>query len=358
MNIIEATKDYEAWLEKITPLSNADMRLKHQRMREDFFCCLRATYYRWAQLWPVVCPTLAKDVPVLAVGDLHVENFGTWRDSEGRLVWGVNDFDECHPLPFSNDLVRLAVSVWLAIETGEMSIAPNKASAAILEGYRACLKAGGRPLVLADKVTPLRTMMRHRLSMPEKFWNKMHSYPALKTSVPKKIRRVIQEILPHEDVTLKFVDRVAGLGSLGKQRFTALGTWGGGQIAREAKALTLSACCWAEGKKGDGKIHYDKILRRAVRCRDPLVMVCGDWLARRLSEDCFRISLSHLPEKRNEFDLLYFMGWEAANIHLGSVDPAKLTKHLKRKSAGWLHQAATVMREECLRDWKRWKKNQ
>jgi len=31
---------------------------------------------------------------VLAVGDLHVENFGTWRDAEGRLIWGVNDFDE------------------------------------------------------------------------------------------------------------------------------------------------------------------------------------------------------------------------------------------------------------------------
>ena len=30
----------------------------------------------------------------LSVGDLHVENFGTWRDSEGRLIWGINDFDE------------------------------------------------------------------------------------------------------------------------------------------------------------------------------------------------------------------------------------------------------------------------
>jgi len=36
---------------------------------------------------------------VLAVGDLHVENFGTWRDAEGRLIWGVNDFDEAWRLP-------------------------------------------------------------------------------------------------------------------------------------------------------------------------------------------------------------------------------------------------------------------
>ena len=29
------------------------------------------------------------DAPqVLSVGDLHLENFGTWRDADGRLVWG------------------------------------------------------------------------------------------------------------------------------------------------------------------------------------------------------------------------------------------------------------------------------
>src|SRR5260370_32652719 len=48
---------------------------------------------------------------VLAVGDLHVENFGTWRDAEGRLTWGVNDFDEAYPLPYTIDLARLATSV-------------------------------------------------------------------------------------------------------------------------------------------------------------------------------------------------------------------------------------------------------
>ena len=47
---------------------------------------------------------------VLAVGDLHIENFGTWRDSEGRLVWGVNDFDETWRLPYTQDLVRLTTS--------------------------------------------------------------------------------------------------------------------------------------------------------------------------------------------------------------------------------------------------------
>ena len=29
---------------------------------------------------------------LLAVGDLHLENFGTWRDSEGRLDLGHQRF--------------------------------------------------------------------------------------------------------------------------------------------------------------------------------------------------------------------------------------------------------------------------
>jgi uncharacterized protein (DUF2252 family) len=37
----------------------------------------------------------ARDQDVLlAVGDLRVENFGVWFDSQQRLVWGVNDFDD------------------------------------------------------------------------------------------------------------------------------------------------------------------------------------------------------------------------------------------------------------------------
>ena len=63
-------------------------------MKEGPFPFLRATFYRWAQTWPEVSPETFAAPVALAVGDLHVENFGTWRDVEGRLIWGVNDFDE------------------------------------------------------------------------------------------------------------------------------------------------------------------------------------------------------------------------------------------------------------------------
>jgi hypothetical protein len=115
MNIVKATHRFETWLGGHTTLVKPDLSLKHQRMAEAVFPFLRATFYRWMQIWPEICPDLAKAPRVLAVGDLHVENFGTWRDIEGRLVWGVNDFDEAAVLPYTIDLVRLAASALFAI---------------------------------------------------------------------------------------------------------------------------------------------------------------------------------------------------------------------------------------------------
>jgi len=86
-------------------------------MAEGLFAFFRATFYRWIQCWPAVCETENEAPQVLSVGDIHVENFGTWRDAEGRLIWGVNDFDEAWPLPYTNDLVRLATSALIAGST-------------------------------------------------------------------------------------------------------------------------------------------------------------------------------------------------------------------------------------------------
>ncbi|MBV2355648.1 DUF2252 domain-containing protein [Streptomyces sp. J2-1] len=46
-------------------------------------------------------------------GDLHAENFGTYMDASGRLVFNVNDFDEAYVGPFTWDLKRFAASVAL-----------------------------------------------------------------------------------------------------------------------------------------------------------------------------------------------------------------------------------------------------
>ncbi|KAL4901222.1 hypothetical protein BDW74DRAFT_160512 [Aspergillus multicolor] len=46
-------------------------------------------------------------------GDLHAENFGTYMDSHGRLIFNVNDFDEAYVGPFTWDVKRFAASIAL-----------------------------------------------------------------------------------------------------------------------------------------------------------------------------------------------------------------------------------------------------
>jgi uncharacterized protein (DUF2252 family) len=46
-------------------------------------------------------------------GDLHAENFGTYMNASGQLVFNVNDFDEAYVGPFTWDLKRFAASVAL-----------------------------------------------------------------------------------------------------------------------------------------------------------------------------------------------------------------------------------------------------
>src|SRR4051794_10876024 len=116
MKIVKATRLYEEFLAQHVDVVRADLALKHRAMARGAFFFLRGTFYRWAQRFVDVCADLAGAPEVLGVGDLHVANFGTWRDVEGRLVWGVNDFDEVCQLPFTNDLVRLATSARLAID--------------------------------------------------------------------------------------------------------------------------------------------------------------------------------------------------------------------------------------------------
>src|SRR5438445_12972275 len=143
MNVIKATRDFERWLATQIPLVRRDVALKHLHMAESPFAFFRATFYRWLQLWHQACDEFANAPKVLAIGDLHIENFGTWRDLEGRLIWGVNDFDEAWLAAYTADLVRLVGSCYLAIEEEHLSISRKKACRAIEQGYRDSLGRGG-----------------------------------------------------------------------------------------------------------------------------------------------------------------------------------------------------------------------
>ena len=346
MNIAKATEKYESWLSRHLRLLEADLHLKHQQMRSAPFPFLRATYYRWAQIWDDICGAMARAPRVLAVGDLHVENFGTWRDIEGRLIWGINDFDEAWYLPYTNDLIRLAASALLA----GMACDRESAVSAILTGYQESVEAGGKPIALAEHHAAVRAMAVARLHEPERYWEKLHALPASDRPIPASAAKAIARMMPERGIEFRVAHRVAGLGSLGRERYVALAEWRGGSVAREAKALAPSACVWASRGKGNAPILYQEILDSAVRCKDPFVRLQKRWIVRRLAPDCSRIELAALPKERDELRLLHAMGWETANVHLGGAKPAILLKDLHKRPAGWLLQCAHKMEKAVLAD--------
>jgi uncharacterized protein (DUF2252 family) len=356
MNIQKATKAYESWLGEQIPLIQADLAEKHQAMHDAAFPFLRATFYRWSQTYPQVCEKLVDAPEVLGVGDLHVENFGTWRDIEGRLIWGINDFDEACRLPYTVDLVRLATSAILAGEAQHLSIETPQACKAILAGYRAALKNGARPFALAENHPRLREMAVHRLKDPEAFWAKLNTLPTHRHKVPASALKGLHRQLPDEDLELRIVHRVAGLGSLGRRRYVGLAEWHGGTIAREAKELAASAWRWARSARAKRNIQYQDILDTAIRCPDPFVRQRGDWIVRRLAPDCSRIELSALPAEHDAERLLHAMGFETANVHLGSCEPHALAEDLQKRGPNWLLSAGRAMAGSTTDDWNAWRK--
>lgn len=357
MNIIKSTRKYEDWLGQHTFVVQPDLRLKHQRMKESLFMFLRSTFYRWVQVWPEICSDFAKAPKVLAVGDLHVENFGTWRDVEGRLIWGINDFDEAYPMPYTNDLIRLGVSAGLAIQEKHLSIGSKPACEAILAGYEESLEVGGQSYVLEEENNWLRQIAVAELRDPVHFWKKMDSLVQVRGDIPCSAVDALEHLLPERGLKYKIVRRVAGLGSLGHQRLVAIAEWRGGRIAREAKALVPSSCYWAAKGKSAPEIMYQAIISRAVRCLDPFVQLRGKWIVRRLSPHCCRVELDAMPADRDELKLLHAMGWETANIHLGTHTAVRdLRRHLKRQPADWLLRAVKDMTKLVEKDWHAWKK--
>src|SRR5581483_4909522 len=96
---------------------------------------------------------------------------------EGRLIWGINDFDEACEVPYTNDLVRLTTSVHLAIRDEHLKIRRREAADLILEGYSQALSRGGRPFVLDEEHQFLRNIAHAELRDPVHFWGRMRSLP-------------------------------------------------------------------------------------------------------------------------------------------------------------------------------------
>ncbi|MGR4862845.1 DUF2252 family protein [Caulobacter sp. LARHSG274] len=335
-SIKASTRGYEAWLrsELGADLVEADLAEKHDKMRSGPFAFLRATYWRWAETILDICPDLATAPPVLAVGDIHVENFGCWRDAEGRLVWGVNDFDDAAIMPYPLDLVRLAASALLA-RTDKASGA-REICDAILAGYAAGLAAPA-PFILERDHRWLRQAVMLREAERAAYWRKFTAPSS--QAIPPRYREALRTALPDPAGPFETFARTAGVGSLGRPRFVARADWRGGPVLREAKAMVVSA--WLLRHGGDPAIRIHDIAAGRFRAGDPHYRVADGIAVRRLSPNSRKIEAQDSGGALLSSDMLTAMGHEIANCHAGDVErvPA-LAEHFRRLPPDWLRDHA------------------
>jgi hypothetical protein len=361
-SIRASSHDYQAWLGQYLPLLADDLALKHRYMAESAFALLRASFYRFleqsqSQDW--------YNAPqVLAIGDVHVENYGTWRDSEGRLCWGINDLDEVAWLPYTLDLVRLATSALLAHNEQGLELNEDDLFTALGTGYQTGLLDHGHGFVLEENYLWLREMALSQRHDPGRFWQKLQRAPQLEAEdLPLALRQMLIEAAPSiSNVT--FHRRVAGLGSLGRQRVLAIGHHAGALLAREAKALAPSAVLWLQQAKQPTAANANLSLapqllaqasQQGSRSLDPWLQWHNQWVMRRLSPSSRRIELADLGHQQGEAQLLAAMATELAHLHRSSGQ--NLQDDWQNRPKNWLRQASEAMAALVKADWQDWKQS-
>ena len=346
-SVVDSTAAYEEWLGTKLPIVHADLERKHRLMRHDAFTFLRATYYRFVELLPVVAPELA-DAPVVAgVGDLHAENFGTWRDAEGRLAWGVNDFDEADAVPYTADLARLATSVLLACRTERLRVPAPAAVSALLEGYAFGVADGAAPVVLAERRRWLSALVKPLLHDERRFWRLIRAGAESATPLPAAAQAVLDASAPGPEWPHALHLRVAGVGSLGRPRLVAVGEWQGALAARELKQIPPPAT----------RFRGDETKPQLPRLRedDPFAHEHEGWLAHRLSPDNVKVELARLDRRRVDRRVLAAMGGESARIHLRHRSADAIAADLERRPPDWLRTAAERLAEAVEADFAVWR---
>jgi hypothetical protein len=330
-SFMDSFNDYETWLksELGSELVQGDLDSKHVKMKSGTFPFLRATYWRWAETMKESAELMALP-QILAIGDTHLENFGTWRDAEGRLVWGANDFDDAARMPYILDLIRLGVSAALARRDESTSV--KDICKAILDGYK---KARNKPepVVLDKEYGELRETLVMKDNERKKFWSKLEDAAKEVRGTQPMYEFVLQNVLPNGDFSL--ARRSAGTGSLGRPRFVGMASWRGGYVVREAKRLVQSAWCLAH-RTDDRTIYAEVIAKGRQRSPDPHYLVSNSIVVRRLSPNSRKIDVEDDLDLMLSTPMLSRMGQEIANCHADDRFFAAAAADLDGRDADWL----------------------
>src|ERR1700712_5161867 len=136
----------ETLYERLTAFNKGLLRdmvqLKYEAMAENAFRFFRGTCHLFYQDLAAAEP-LPLSPLAWVCGDLHIENFGSYKGDNKLVYFDLNDFDEALLAPASYETVRMVTSIFIAFDT--LEIEPEKAlnmARLFLKTYSATLAKG------------------------------------------------------------------------------------------------------------------------------------------------------------------------------------------------------------------------
>ncbi|WP_430392337.1 DUF2252 domain-containing protein [Dyella sp. 20L07] len=219
------------------------LQRKYAAMRRDPFVFLRGSCHLFYARLPTA-KIFAKAPLTWVCGDLHLENFGSYKGDNRLVYFDLNDFDEAALAPCSWELIRLLTSVHMAADSLKLSKDQTQhLCRTFLNDYVACLHNGKARWIerdtaqgmVGDLLSGLRGRLRpHFLdSRTERKGKQRHIRLDGKHALPAtdkqrdKVTDLIKKICAKEPdprfyKVLDVARRIAGTGSLGVDRFSIL----------------------------------------------------------------------------------------------------------------------------------------
>lgn len=216
--------------------------LKYAIMRRNPFTFMRGTCHLFQEDWPAE-PLLDRAPLAWICGDLHLENFGSYKGDNRLTYFDLNDFDEAALAPCTRDLGRLVTSVYVAgrvlrLEEQEC----RKLAKQLLSAYREALSEGKARWVERQTAEGMvrallrraRYLTRKRLlAARTRSVGKSRRLKFGKRALPvspverEKVERIIEkfgrgESNPGFYTLIDVARRVAGTASLGLERYVLL----------------------------------------------------------------------------------------------------------------------------------------
>jgi uncharacterized protein (DUF2252 family) len=219
------------------------LQLKYDKMQTDAFVFLRGTCHLFYQR--LARKSLFKSAPpVWSCGDLHFENFGSYKGDNRLAYFDVNDFDEALLAPASWDLVRMLASLQVGAHSlGLQEDAALELCQSFLQSYGGALAQGkaywveaqtARGLV-GDLLDGLRQRQRpaHLDAHAPVIGKNRKFKPGSKKMLPvsraqrEQVLALMAAFAPTQAnpgfyKVLDVARRVAGTGSLGVERYAVL----------------------------------------------------------------------------------------------------------------------------------------